>query len=130
MQSLGNHIAKRVLAALMCALVLLPASAQRKKKKEDETQVLQLPKELPAAVTGDPRHFTFHTTPLSGKGLLSAQIRDALKALSRQTGSETVLHLRAFAAGTGDLRRVRDLVSDVFSDRKQPLPSLSLIQSG
>src|SRR5207302_4285276 len=29
-----------------------------------------------------------------------------------------------------DLRRVRDLVSEVFTDRKQPLPALSLIQSG
>jgi enamine deaminase RidA (YjgF/YER057c/UK114 family) len=124
------HLSKRIVAALLCALVALTATAQRKKKKEEETQTLQIPKELPAAVAGDPRHFTFHTTPLSAKGLLSQQIRDSLKALAHQTGSDTVLHLRAFAAGSGDLRRVRDLVSEVFTDRHQPLPSLSLIQSG
>ena len=45
-------------------------------------------------------------------------------------GNETVLHIRAFAAGSGDLRRVRDLVSEFFTEHRQPLPSLSLIQSG
>jgi enamine deaminase RidA (YjgF/YER057c/UK114 family) len=101
----------------------------QKKKKEEATQTLQVPKDLPAAVIGDPRHFTFHTTPLSGKGLLSAQIREALKALSHETGG-SVLHIRAFVAGSGDLRRVRDLVSETFTDRKQPLPALSLIRAG
>ena len=129
MRFLGFYIPKTVFVALLCLLALLAPAAQRK-KKEEETQILQLPKELPAAVTGDPRHFTFHTTPLSGKGLLSPQIRDALKALTHQTGSDTVLHLRAFAAGSGDLRRVRDLVSEVFTERRQPLPALSLIQAG
>src|SRR5579863_6378439 len=97
------------LAILMCGLALLAAPAQ-KKKKEEITQTLQLPKELPSAVTGDTRHLTFHVTPLSSKGLLSQQIRDALKALSRECGSDTVLKIRAFVAGTGDLRRVRDIV--------------------
>src|SRR5436190_13178682 len=124
MRFLGFYIPKTALAALLCLLALLAPAAQRKKKKEEETQILQLPKELPAAVTGDPRHFTFYTTPLAGKGLLSPQIREALKALTHQTGSDTVLHLRAFAAGSGDLRRVRDLVSAVFTDRRQPLPAL------
>jgi enamine deaminase RidA (YjgF/YER057c/UK114 family) len=130
MYFLGSHRSISLLAALLCVAIALPAVAQRKKKKEEETQTLQIPKELPAAVSGDPRHFTFHTTPLSSKGLLSQQIRDALKALTHLTGSDTVLHLRAFAAGSGDLRRVRDLVSEVFTDRHQSLPSLSLIQSG
>ena len=57
-------------------------------------------------------------------------MRDALKALTRETGGNPVLKIRAFVAGSGDLRRVRDLVSEVFTDRKQPLPALSLIQSG
>jgi len=117
------------LTALACLVILVAAPAQ-KKKKEDETQTLQIPKELPAAVAGDPRRFTFHVTPLSAKGLLSQQIRDALKALTRVTGGATVLKIRAFVAGSGDLRRVRDLVSEVFTERRQPLPVLSLIQAG
>ena len=107
---------------------LLATPAQ--KKKEEETQTLQLPKELPAAVTGDTRRLTFHVTPLSAKGLLSQQIRDALKALAHECGNDTVLKIRAFVAGSGDLRRVRDLVSEVFTDRQQPLPALSLIRAG
>jgi enamine deaminase RidA (YjgF/YER057c/UK114 family) len=116
--------------AVLCATTLLVGAPQRKKKKEDETQTLQLPKELPAAVVGDTRRLTFHVTALSSKGLLSQQIRDALKAIARDAGSETVLKIRAFVAGSGDLRRVRDMVSESFADRRQPLPSLSLIQSG
>lgn len=115
--------------ALACAFSLLCLTAQRK-KKEEETQTLQVPKELPSAAVGETRRLAFHVTPLSSKGLLSQQIRDALKAISRESGGETVLKIRAFVAGTGDLRRVRDLVSEVFTDRRQPLPSLSLIQSG
>jgi enamine deaminase RidA (YjgF/YER057c/UK114 family) len=116
--------------ALACAFSLLCATAQRKKKKEEETQTLQVPKDLPAAVVGETRRLTFRITPLSAKGLLSQQIRDALKAVARDSGGETVLKIRAFVAGTGDLRRVRDLVSDAFAERRQPLPCLSLIQSG
>lgn len=118
------------IAALACIVAVVAAPAQKKPKKEEETQVLQVPRDLPSAVTGDPRRFTFHVTPLSAKGLLSQQIRDALKALDRSTGSDTVLKIRAFTAGSGDLRRVRDLVSEVFTERKRPLPSLTLIQSG
>jgi enamine deaminase RidA (YjgF/YER057c/UK114 family) len=116
--------------ALACAFSLLCAAPQRKKKKEEETQTLQVPKDLPAAVVGDTARLAFHVTPLSAKGLLSQQIREALKTVVRDAGGETVLQIRAFVAGTGDLRRVRDLVSEVFTDRRQPLPSLSLIQSG
>jgi len=118
------------LVALACAVALLASPLQRKKKKEDETQVLQLPKELPGAITGETSRLTFLVTPLSAKGLLSQQVRDGLKALAHAAGSDTVLKIRAFVAGSGDLRRVRDLVSEVFTDRKQPLPVLSLIQSG
>lgn len=112
-----------------CWLAVAPIGAQRK-KKEDITQTLQLPKELPSAVAGDTRRLTFHVTPLSAKGLLTPQIREALKTLLHQASGDTVLKIRAFVAGSGDVRRVRDLVSEVFSDRKQPLPALSLIRSG
>jgi enamine deaminase RidA (YjgF/YER057c/UK114 family) len=111
-------------------MVLAGGAAGQKKKKEEVTQTLQVPRDLPAAIAGDPRHFTFHTTPLSGKGLLSAQIRDALKALSHETGGAPVIHIRAFVAGSGDLRRVRDLVSETFNDHRQPLPALTLVRAG
>jgi hypothetical protein len=116
------------LAVVACGLAGLSPAAQKKKK--EVTQTLQLPKELPASATGETRRITFHVTPLSSKGLLSAQVRDALKALLRDTGNSQVLRIRAFVAGSGDLRRVRDLVSETFDDRKQPLPALSLVQSG
>jgi enamine deaminase RidA (YjgF/YER057c/UK114 family) len=116
------------LAAVGCGLLLSPAAAQKKKK--EITQVLQLPKDLPATAIGETRRLTFHVTPLSAKGLLSAQVRDALRALLRETGGNSVVHIRAFVAGSGDLRRVRDLVSETFTDRKLPLPALSLVQAG
>jgi enamine deaminase RidA (YjgF/YER057c/UK114 family) len=116
--------------AVACALALTAWPLPGKKKKEDETQVLQLPKELPNAVVGETRRLAFHVTPLSARGLLSQQIRDALKALTRQSGGSPVLKIRAFVAGTGDLRRVRDLVSETFTERKQPLPTLSLVHAG
>jgi enamine deaminase RidA (YjgF/YER057c/UK114 family) len=118
------------LVALACAAMLLASPPQRKKKKEEETQTLQVPKDLPNAVIGDTRRLVYYVTPLSAKGLLSQQIRDALKALSRQAGSDTILMIRAFVAGSGDSRRVRDLVSEYYTDRHQPLPSLSLVQAG
>lgn len=117
------------LVALLVATVW-PAATQKKKDKDEQTQVLQLPKELPGAVTGDTRRLTFHVTPLSPKGLLSRQIREALKALQHECANETVLKIRAFVAGSGDMRRVRDLVSEIFADRKQPLPALTLVQAG
>jgi len=117
--------------ALACAVALCGlAVAQKKKSKDEETQVLQVPKELPGWVNGDTRRLTFHVVPLSNKGLLSPQIRDALKAMGRQVGSDTVLKLRAFVAGSGDVRRVRDLVSEAFTERHQPLPALSLVRCG
>jgi enamine deaminase RidA (YjgF/YER057c/UK114 family) len=123
-------IARRAFAltALGCAFAIIALPA--KKKKEDETQTLQLPKDLPNAVTGETRRLVFLVTPLSAKGRLSQQVRDALKALDHQAESNTVLKIRAFVAGSADLRRVRDLVSDSFNDRRKPLPALSLIQAG
>jgi enamine deaminase RidA (YjgF/YER057c/UK114 family) len=112
---------------LACGLVL---AAFPQKQKKEENQVLQLPKDLPSAVEGDPRHFSFYVTPLSSKGLLSKQVRDALAALSHETKGDPILKIRAFVAGSGDARRVRDIVSEVFTDRKQSLPALSLVQAG
>ncbi len=115
--------------AILTAGIALSGPPQ-KKKKDEETQVLQLPKELPGAVSGDTRRLTFYSSPLSGKGLLSQQIHDAVKALEHRSASDTILKIRAFVAGPGDVRRVRDLVSAIFAYRKAPLPALSLIRCG
>jgi len=69
-------------------------------------------------------------SPLSSKGLLSQQVRDALKALLKSTGGATIVKLRAFVAGSGDLRRVQAIVSEVFTEKKLALPALSVVQVG
>jgi enamine deaminase RidA (YjgF/YER057c/UK114 family) len=106
------------------------SAADKRSKKEERTQVLQLPVELPAVTTGNPRRLKFYVTPLTGKGLLTHQIREALKALARESSGETVLKIRAFVAGSGDVRRVRDLVSEEFTERRLPLPALTLVRAG
>ena len=120
------------LVALACglALVAFPHKAFPQKPKKDETQTLQLPRDLPSTVEGDPRRLIFYVTPLSSKGLLSRQVRDALSLLGHQAKGESILKIRAFVAGSGDARRVRDLVSEIFTERKQPLPALALVQAG
>jgi enamine deaminase RidA (YjgF/YER057c/UK114 family) len=120
----------RPLAALLCALLsIVPLSAQ-KQKKEQPTQTLRLPEELPQAVTGDTHRLAFHTTPLSAKGLLSPQAREAIKALQHESSGETVLKIRVFVAGSGDLRHVRDLISDAFGGHKQAPPTVALVKVG
>ncbi len=84
----------------------------------------------PSAVVGTTSRLVFHTSPLSSKGLLSEQVRAALKALDKANGSATILKLRAFVAGTGDVRRVQSIVTEVFTGKKWPLPALTTIQVG
>lgn len=119
---------------LLCVLLAVTAYPQGKKKtrKEEEppTQVLPLPKELPAAVSADSERLVFHVVPLTDKGLLSKQVRDGLRSLFGLTHGATIVKLRAFVAGSGDLRRVITLVSETFDDRKVPLPALTVIQVG
>ena len=69
-------------------------------------------------------------SPLSTKGLLSQQVRDALKALHRTVGGSSIVKLRAFVAGSGDMRRVQAIVSETFTDRRLSLPALSVVQVG
>ncbi|HVY94707.1 MAG TPA: hypothetical protein VHA14_18220, partial [Bryobacteraceae bacterium] len=73
---------------------------------------------------------TFQVSPLSNKGLLSQQVRDALKALLHDNHGAQIVKLRAFVAGSGDLRRVQQIVVDEFTDRKLSLPVISTIQVG
>jgi enamine deaminase RidA (YjgF/YER057c/UK114 family) len=121
------------LMVLVWSLAAPHVALSKKKKKGDEepaTQVLQLPKEPPLAIVAETSRLVFHVTPLSAKGLLSAQVREALKALPRITGGATVVKLRAFVAGSGDLRRVQSIVSETFTVRRWPLPVLSVVQVG
>ena len=72
----------------------------------------------------------FHVSPLSNKGLLSQQVRDALKALLHETHGATIVKLRAFVSGSGDIRRVSTIVSETFTEHKLPLPAVSTIEVG
>ena len=121
-----------VLASLMVLVLAFPSPGQRKKKKDQEeiTQVLELPKDPPLAITAEVQRLSFHVTPLSGKGLLSAQMRDALKALNRSVRGATIVQIRAFVAGSGDLRRVPAIVSEEFTEKRWSLPVLNVIQVG
>ena len=108
----------------------LPILEPKKKPGDDATQTLPLPKEPPAAVAADPRRLIFQTSPLSAKGLLTSQTRDALHALLRTNRTATIVKLRAFVAGSGDMRRVQDLAAEVFAEKHQPMPALSIVQAG
>src|ERR1700691_5965755 len=97
------------------------APAQKGKKKTDEepvTQTLPVLKDPPSAVVAETARLVFHVSPLSNKGLLSQQVRDALKALLRDSHGATVVKLRAFVAGSGDMRRVSTIVSETFTEHK------------
>ena len=107
---------------------VLPESKQKKQKGQD-TQTLPPARELPNTAIAETDRLAFEVTPLSAKGLLSQQTREALKNLLRSSRGPVVA-LRAFVAGSGDLRRVGELTAEAFSDKHQPLPVLSVIQVG
>lgn len=125
----------RLAAVVIAALFLFSsvASAQRGKKKKGEeevTQVLEVPKDPPGVTVADASRLVFHVSPLSSKGLLSQQTRDALKSLLSQARGAQIVRIRAFVAGSGDLRRVPSIVSDVFTDKRIALPSVAVVQVG
>jgi enamine deaminase RidA (YjgF/YER057c/UK114 family) len=109
---------------------VLPAQRNKKKDEEPKTQVLALPPQLPMALAADRARLDFHISPLLTAGGLSAQIRHSLNDLIRDTRGETIVKLRAFVAGAGDARRVQSEVGDLFSEKKLPLPVLTVIQVG
>ncbi len=106
-----------------------PVDKAKKKKGEDVTQALALPPELPAAVTAETDRLAFQVTPLSAKGLLSQQTRDALKTLLHTTRGP-VVKLRAFVAGSGDLRRIGEIAGEMFQEKHMALPALTVVQIG
>jgi enamine deaminase RidA (YjgF/YER057c/UK114 family) len=114
----------------LAVLSLAVVWAAKKKNPDDLTQTLDLPKDPPMVAIGETRRLVFHVSPLSTKGLLSQQTRDALKAILKANGGAPVIHIRAFVAGSGDLRRVPQIVSEMFTEKKLPLPSVSVVQAG
>jgi enamine deaminase RidA (YjgF/YER057c/UK114 family) len=128
--------ALRWAAALVASALLLSAQAQDQKKaktkeeKEEITQSLPVLPDPPPAVTVDTARLSFHVAPLSGKGLLSKQVEEGLKALQKQAKSGELVRVRAFVAGTGDVRRVSAIVSEVYAKRRKPLPVVQVIRIG
>jgi len=124
----------RAVGMAAAAVLLLEAAAggfQRKKKQEEEiTQTLELPPDPPAAVAADPSRLAFLHAPLSAQGLLSRQTRDALRLLLQNARGARFVRIRAWVAGTGDLRRVQSIVAETFAEKKQPLPVLTVAQVG
>jgi enamine deaminase RidA (YjgF/YER057c/UK114 family) len=131
---LWRNIALLLSAGLIAAGVaraqLAPRIKPPKKEKEPETQTLPLPPEPPSAVIAETGKLAFHVSPLSAKGLLTQQVHDALRALDRANSGATLVKLRAFVAGTGDMRRVAAIVAEEFSDKKIPLPVVTTVQAG
>jgi enamine deaminase RidA (YjgF/YER057c/UK114 family) len=126
-------MSRRLAILPLCVLLACGLWAQKRKNKKDEeppTQVLPPLPEPPEAVVAETGRLSFQVSPLSAKGLLSQQVRDALKALMRDNHGVPIVKLRAFVAGSGDLRRVQAIVSEELTDRKQALPAISTIQVG
>ena len=118
---------------LLSVTLVVGVTAQKKKNKTDEeppTQVLPPLPDPPDAVAAETARLSFQVSPLSNKGLLSQQVRDALKALLRDNHGAQIVKLRAFVAGSGDLRRVQTIMVEEFTERKLALPALSTIQAG
>ena len=99
------------------------------KDKEPKTQQLREAQDPPMVASGAAARLTFQVSPLSGKGLLSEQTRDAINAIRKMNGNAQLVHIRAFAASNGDARRIPQIIADVLGD-KQPLPSVSVLQVG
>lgn len=102
-----------------------PQTLQDKNK-----QTLVIPRDPPLVSVGESSKLIFHVSPLSAQGLLSQQTRDALKAILKATGGAPMIHIRAFSAGNGDIRRIPQIVADVLGDKHGPLPSVSVLQVG
>jgi enamine deaminase RidA (YjgF/YER057c/UK114 family) len=120
----------RLTPALLVAIAFCLTPSLAKKKKDDVTQVLDLPKDPPSVISADLRRLVFRAVPPTTKGLLSAQTHEAVKAMLKLSSGETIVRVRAFVAGSGDLRRIPQIVSEVFTSQKLPLPAVSVVQVG
>src|SRR6185312_3266869 len=116
----------------LCFLAILAAALGLAQKTQQDklSQTLKVPEDPPLVAIGETSHLTFQVSPLSGKGLLSEQTRDAIKAILKINGKSPIVHIRAFSAGNGDLRRIPQIVADELEDKHWPLPSISVVQAG
>jgi enamine deaminase RidA (YjgF/YER057c/UK114 family) len=129
---------RKLILVVLVGVAILPSrwSAQQPKDKDllllekDEPQVRELPETPPTVVVIDTGRLVFFVSPLRSEGLLSQQANDAVRSLIRQAGSASIAKLRAFVAGTGDTRRVRAVVSEIFTEKRLPLPALTVVQVG
>jgi enamine deaminase RidA (YjgF/YER057c/UK114 family) len=127
-----------LLRLLLLGSVCVAAQIQERKviirkplpEKEEPTQVLRLPPEPPATVAVEAGRLRYYVTPLSGKGLLSQQARDGLKAIRNELHGGRLMKLRVWLAGSGDLRRVPMLVAEQMDEWKLSTPSVSVVQVG
>ena len=112
--------------------LVLEVSTKQKKKKGDAdiTQTLPPAKEAPGAVVAETERLFFQVSPLSNKGLLSQQTRDAMRGLLRGSHGSGIVKLRAFVAGSGDMRRILEIAGEVFGEKKLALPALTVVQAG
>lgn len=123
-------LAAVVLIFLLDAAVAAERKKKEKKEKEEITQVLDTPKQPPNAAVAEASRLNFITSPLSNRGLLSQQVRDGLKSLLGSARGAGIIHIRAFAAGSGDMRRIPAIVGETFEDRRLSLPAVTVVQVG
>lgn len=127
------HRTVRILAAFTTLFLLAaPLSAQRKKKKNEElpNQQLETLQDPASSVAAETAKLGYLYSPLTAKGLLSQQTRDAVRTLMKNSRGAHVVKLRAFVAGTGDLRRVATIVGDEFGNRRATMPALTVVLVG
>ena len=53
-----------------------------------------------------------------------------MKTILKMNGGIPVVHVHAFVAGSGDLRRIPRDRGEVLTERKMQLPSVSVVQAG
>ena len=116
--------------AIHAQLPPLAPIKKEKKQKLEVTQTLELLADPPAALLVETNKLSMQTAPLSSKGLLSQQVRDGIRSLWKLHRDARIVQIRAFVAGSGDLRRVQTVLSEEFAHRHLPLPVLSVVQIG
>src|SRR5271157_4663767 len=100
-----------VVALWIAALIPAQKPAPLTTELDKNNQTLAVTRDPPLVAIGETSRLEFHVSPLSGQGLLSQQTRDALKAILKLNGGAPVIHVRAFSAGNGDIRRIPQIVS-------------------
>ncbi len=135
-------IGQTIVILICAALIAVQAPAQKRKDEslapilDEENEKLRKLREVrsiespPFAQAADASRLVFQTAPLSTSGVLSKQVQRALRYLAKQERRGTLVHLRAFVAGSGDTRRVQAVVSEELTRWRKALPALSVVQVG